>query len=86
MSTPGWYNDEDDDRLARWHDGKAWTEHTLVKAEWAGLGMPPSPVGQPPLRAYRPVEARRSLPTPPPMWVPVVIAVVALVLAVVGTR
>ena len=86
MSTPGWYNDEDDPLLARWHDGAAWTEHTLVKADWVGLGTPPSPVAEPPLRPYRPVEPRRSLPAPPPLWVPAAIAVVAVVLAVIGLR
>src|SRR5215207_9708430 len=43
MTAPGWYNDEQDPTLARWHDGAGWTEHTMVKADWSGPGNPPAP-------------------------------------------
>lgn len=43
MTAPGWYNDEQDPRLARWHDGSGWTAHTMVKADWKGPGDPPPP-------------------------------------------
>ena len=43
MTAPGWYNDEQDPRLARWHDGAGWTDHTMVKADWPGPGNPPPP-------------------------------------------
>ncbi len=42
MTEPGWYDDPDDVRLARWHDGDAFTEHTTVKAEHATTPPPPS--------------------------------------------
>lgn len=45
MTTPGWYNDEQDGRLARWHDGSGWTAHTLVIADWQGQNEPPPPAG-----------------------------------------
>ena len=40
--TPGWFRDPNDDSLARWHDGKSWTEHTLVIADQAP-GVEPEP-------------------------------------------
>jgi hypothetical protein len=80
---PGWYNDDDDELLARWHDGEGWTDHTIAKAEWVGLGTPPSPEGQRPLRDYQPVAARRSMPRPPPLWFPGAIALIAVVLIVI---
>lgn len=40
--TPGWFRDPNDDTLARWHDGKSWTEHTLVIADQPP-GVEPSP-------------------------------------------
>ncbi len=43
MTEPGWYFDEHDERLARWHDGAGWTEHTIVQASWTGPGAPPPP-------------------------------------------
>jgi hypothetical protein len=43
MTEPGWYNDEQDPALARWHDGAGWTGHTMVKADWPGPGSPPPP-------------------------------------------
>jgi hypothetical protein len=43
MTAPGWYNDEADPSLARWHDGIGWTEHRMRKADWAGPGSPPPP-------------------------------------------
>lgn len=43
MSTPGWYNDPIDPTLARWHDGQAWTEHAVDKAEWEAIGHEPPP-------------------------------------------
>ena len=47
MANAGWYNDEGDHALARWHDGAGWTDHVLVKADWEGRGEPPPP-GTPP--------------------------------------
>jgi hypothetical protein len=43
MTEPGWYNDERDATLARWHDGSGWTEHTMDKGSWTGPGTPPPP-------------------------------------------
>jgi hypothetical protein len=43
MIEPGWYNDELDPSLARWHDGTTWTDHTMDKASWTGPGTPPAP-------------------------------------------
>ena len=43
MGEAGWFNDESDPALARWHDGERWTEHTVVKADWAGPDAPPPP-------------------------------------------
>jgi hypothetical protein len=41
----GWYNDEADPALARWHDGAAWTEWVVEKAHWVEVGhAPPPPV------------------------------------------
>lgn len=44
MIDPGWYNDELDPSLARWHDGTGWTSHVMRKSDWAGPGSPPPPV------------------------------------------
>jgi hypothetical protein len=43
VAAPGWYNDESDRELARWHDGVGWTEHVVVKAEWEAAGHAPPP-------------------------------------------
>lgn len=43
MTAQGWYKDSKDERLARWHDGSRWTEHTMVMADWKGPGQPPPP-------------------------------------------
>jgi hypothetical protein len=59
VTEPGWYNDELDADLARWHDGSGWTSHTLVKADWRGPGAPPPPL-QP---AFAPAPE-------PTMWMP----------------
>lgn len=69
--TPGWYNDEDDPRLARWFDGLRWTRHTLVKADWTGPGRPPPPpedvVFDDPVGEVAPeVHPRRWRPRPHP--------------------
>jgi hypothetical protein len=47
----GWYNDEVDPALARWHDGERWTAHTLVKDQWQGPGEPPPPPTEDPWAA-----------------------------------
>ena len=47
MAEAGWFNDLQNPRLARWFDGEEWTEHTIVKTEWAGPGSPPPPAGPP---------------------------------------
>ena len=47
MAAAGWYNDESDRELARWHDGVGWTEHVVVKAEWEALGYAPPPPAEP---------------------------------------
>jgi hypothetical protein len=54
-STPGWYRDEHDERLARWHDGHDWTEHTLVIADQPRGAIPPAPAEQPDPLAAPPV-------------------------------
>jgi hypothetical protein len=43
QSAPGWYQDHDDPRLARWWDGERWTEHTLVldEQDWSTEPAPP---------------------------------------------
>ena len=72
MTAPGWYNDEQDPRLARWHDGTGWTAHTMVKADWSGPGDPPPPGAAtpppagPPLGRQDPVPAQRSWLEDPP--------------------
>jgi hypothetical protein len=43
VGAPGWFNDEADPRLARWFDGEAWTDHTVLKADWPGPETPPAP-------------------------------------------
>jgi cell division septation protein DedD len=43
MAAPGWYRDPGSDRLARWFDGREWTHHTVVMADWRGRGSPPPP-------------------------------------------
>ena len=44
QSAPGWYQDHDDPRLARWWDGERWTEHTLVldEQDWSTEPEPPA--------------------------------------------
>lgn len=44
QSAPGWYQDHDDPRLARWWDGDRWTEHTLVldEQDWSTEPDPPT--------------------------------------------
>lgn len=44
QSAPGWYQDHDDPRLARWWDGERWTEHTLVldEQDWSTEPDPPA--------------------------------------------
>lgn len=59
MAQPGWYNDPRDAALARWHDGTGWTEHTVVKADWAGRGRPPPP------EATRPTRTHHATPPQP---------------------
>jgi hypothetical protein len=87
VSEPGWYNDEEDPSRARWFDGLAWTEHTIVKADWAGLGKPPSPEGERPLRAYRPLPAQKTFPMPQGSWIVLTGVVLVIVVAlVVATR
>jgi hypothetical protein len=64
VAEPGWYNDDSDDALARWHDGSGWTEHTIVKAQWAGPGMPPPPAApEPEPTAW--IPSTSPLPAPP---------------------
>jgi hypothetical protein len=43
VASSGWYNDESDPALARWHDGVAWTDHVLEKSEWEAAGVEPPP-------------------------------------------
>ena len=56
---PGWYDDTDDPALARWWDGRGWTEHTLVIAEQPPGVEPPPPVTTP---------TRFPVPPPPHEW------------------
>jgi hypothetical protein len=67
MTAPGWYNDEQDPRLARWHDGAGWTEHTMVKADWPGPGNPPPPGGT---AAPAPLGPALGRPGPEPTETP----------------
>lgn len=60
MTEPGWYDDERDPTVARWHDGIAWTRHAMRKADWTGDGAPPPPVEAPPA----PVPAPGPAPAP----------------------
>jgi hypothetical protein len=62
MVAPGWYNDEADPSVARWHDGTGWTAHTMRKADWAGPGSPPPPAA---LAAPDPSPQ----PPPEPPWI-----------------
>lgn len=82
MTTPGWYNDEQDPARARWHDGERWTPHTVAKADWEGRGMPPPP--REPQRAFPRADAPRPAPRragpPARSWkVPAIVALVAAV-------
>ncbi len=54
---PGWYEDDEDERLARWWDGAAWTRHTVVIADQVTGEEPPPPTG---------AWTRFPVPTPPP--------------------
>lgn len=69
MAEPGWYDDPRDPTLARWYDGEHWTEHTIVKASWAGPGTPPPPV-EPQPTVWTPAPRPSSLPAPPPLPTP----------------
>lgn len=69
MPDPGWYNDAHDSRLARWHDGNEWTQHTLQKASRKGPGMPPPP--EPARRpSFRFVDREPDLAQPTPRGAP----------------
>lgn len=65
MTEPGWYNDERDASLARWHDGTGWTPHTVRKADWVG-SEPPAPLSVPTPPATASAWQPRPAPTPPP--------------------
>ena len=41
MAKAGWYNDESDPTLARWHDGAGWTDHVIAKGYWEAIGEEP---------------------------------------------
>jgi hypothetical protein len=43
VARPGWYNDEIDPTLARWHDGAGWTDFAILKDEWEERGEEPPP-------------------------------------------
>lgn len=69
MTDPGWYNDERDPALARWHDGSGWTDHTMPKGSWAGPGSPPPPKPAPegvPLGRREPGPSLLDEPLPLP--------------------
>lgn len=61
MPEPGWYQDEDDLRLARWFDGFGWTRHTVVMDDWDG--PPPPPEGALEAPGARLPEALAALAT-----------------------
>ena len=62
MANPGWYNDETDPTLARWHDGVGWTEHAVLKADWEGRADgPPPPAEIPGPPRTMPVPRIRAL-------------------------
>lgn len=77
MAQAGWYNDEHDRTLARWHDGERWTEHVVDKAAWEAYGQPPPPPQElepwEPEEHWSPAPSRRS-----PLWVAAAVALVAL--------
>ena len=54
MTEPGWYNDEQDVTLARWHDGVGWTRHTVRKDDWTEQGAPPPPAESGPTAPVEP--------------------------------
>jgi hypothetical protein len=62
VADAGWYNDESDPALARWHDGAGWTEHVVDKAEWLAIGHEPPP----PDELYAPPDAY----APPDLYLP----------------
>jgi hypothetical protein len=67
----GWYNDPSDPALARWHDGEGFTEHTVVKAQWASApppptSAPPSPPEPEPTTWMPATTPPSALPPPPP--------------------
>jgi hypothetical protein len=85
VAEAGWYNDEHDPARARWFDGTSWTEHTIIKAEWVGLGKPPAPDG-PPLRPYRPIPDPPRASVPRVVWILLAAAVLAVVVVLLVTR
>jgi hypothetical protein len=87
--TPGWFRDPNDDTLARWHDGKNWTEHTLVIADQAPGVEPEPPVIAEPEPEPEPAAfavPRRDVPTgrEVPGWAKVLGPVAVLALVVVA--
>jgi hypothetical protein len=62
MTEPGWYKDPRDPERARWHDGAAFTEHTIVMAEHTA--PPPDPTRAQP--AFTAAPLGTSTPQPGP--------------------
>lgn len=87
--TPGWFRDPNDDSLARWHDGKSWTEHTLVIADQPpGVEPPPPQIDPEPEEDEEPaftLPPRRTSPGRElPGWFKVAGPVAVVVLLVVA--
>ena len=57
-AAPGWYEDDEDRRLARWWDGRSWTRHTLVIDDQPA-GVEPAPPS---------AATRFPVPPPPDEW------------------
>jgi hypothetical protein len=74
MTEPGWYNDEQDPSLARWHDGVDWTDRTVRKADWIGVGEPPPPAPSTPAPSPAPAPLPPAPSTPAPAPVPAPVA------------
>lgn len=79
MTAPGWYRDRRDDRLARWHDGQRWTQHTMVMSDWKGPGAPPPP--REPVFSSPPADRRSG--RMPAWFLPVVLAGAVVAVGVV---
>jgi hypothetical protein len=90
MVVPNWYKDPDDPSMARWHDGKSFTDHRVRMADYpAGATPPPPPTYQAPELPVEPSPAVASTRAQNERWKPwrsrwAIAAVVLVVLAAGG--